>query len=424
MPSAVDPRTPVIVGCGQVTQRVGALEDAREAIELMTLAAERAAEDAGAPELLRRADSIRVPQGLWKYENPARFLGERFGAERPETAGSAIAGTSVQSMLNDAAIEITRGRRDVVVIVGGETEHSERRAKRRGASFETTAIQGGQPDRIFGNVEQPLWGNPDIEGGVTSPAITFALFESAIRHHRGESVEEHRRRISELWAGLASVAAGNPGAWNQDGLDAETIAAPVGANRMVAAPYTKYHVSNMVVDQAAALILTSVETARRLGVASDRWVYPHAGTDAVVVRHVSERDELYEEPAMKVAGERVYELAGIGPEDLDHVDLYSCFPSAVQLGADALPGSPALGDRRPHLPRRSLQQLRDPLHRHDRRAAAGDAGLQRAGLLRRRLLLEARVRRLRVAAARAPVPVRRRGRRGGHASRAELCARV
>ena len=120
MPVAVDPRTPVIVGSGQVTQRVPAIEDAREPIELMVEAAERAAEDAGAPELLRRADSIRVPQGLWKYENPARYLGERFGAERPETATSAIAGTSVQGMLNDAAAAILAGERDVVLIVGGE----------------------------------------------------------------------------------------------------------------------------------------------------------------------------------------------------------------------------------------------------------------------------------------------------------------
>jgi acetyl-CoA C-acetyltransferase len=335
--SALDPRTPVIVGCGQVTQRVDQIEEASEAIELMSAAAEQAAADAGAPELLAMADSIRVPQGLWKYENPAAFLAERFGAQNPETATSAIAGTSVQSMLNDAAVGIAEGRRDVVLIVGGETEHTKRRAKRSGSEFGWTPIQAGTPDRTFGAGGDRNWrDNPDVEAGITSPALTFALFECAIRHHRGESVDAHRQRISELWAGLARVAAANPGAWNQDGLDAETIAAPVGGNRMVASPYTKYHVSNMVVDQAAALILTSVETAQRLGIAEEKWIYPLAGTDAVVVRHVSEREELYEEPAMRVAGERVYELAGITPDDLAHVDLYSCFPSAVQLGAQAL----------------------------------------------------------------------------------------
>ncbi len=343
MSSAIHPRTPVIVGCGQVTQRVEHIDDAREAIALMRLAAERAAEDAGAPELLARTDSIRIPQGLWKYQNPARYLGEQFGAQNPETVGAAIAGTSVQSMLNDAAVGIASGERDVVLIVGGETEHTKRRAKRSGTAFEATPIEAGPPDRIFGASDRHWRDNPDVEAGITSPALTFALFECAIRHHRGESVAAHRQRISRLWAGLARVAAANPGAWNQTGLDAESIASPVAGNRMVASPYTKYHVSNMVVDQAAALILTSVETARQLGIPEQKWVYPLAGTEAVVVRHVSERDELYDEPAMRIAGERVYELAGISADDLAHVDLYSCFPSAVQLGAQAL----GLSEERP-----------------------------------------------------------------------------
>ena len=31
--------------------------------------------------------------------------------------------------------------------------------------------------------------------------------------------------------------------------------------------------------------------------------------------------------------DRLFELAGSGPDDLDHIDLYSCFPSAVEIGA-------------------------------------------------------------------------------------------
>lgn len=335
--AGVDPRTPVLVGQGQVTQRVETLGEAREPLELMAEAMERAAADAGAPALLARADSIRVPQGLWKYQNPARVLGERFGATGFETATAAIAGTSVQSMLNDAALAIASGTRDVVVIVGAETEHSKRRAKRAGTVFEHSQVAGGEADRVFGARGHGDWReNPDVQSGITSPALTFALFESAIRHHRGETVAAHRARISGLWAAFAQVAARNPGAWNREGLDAETIATPSGRNRMIAAPYTKFHVSNMVVDQGAALILTSAATARALGIPESRCVYPLAGTDAVVVRHVSEREQLHEEPAIRVAGRRVYELAGTAPEDLGPVELYSCFPAAVQLGAEGL----------------------------------------------------------------------------------------
>ena len=103
------------------------------------------------------------------------------------------------------------------------------------------------------------------------------------------------------------------------------------------------------------------------------------------------------------------ELAGIGIDDFAHVDLYSCFPSAVQIGADEL----GLGlDRAPHrhrravLRRRSVEQLRDARHRHDGRAVARIAGCVRARQRQRRLRHEARVRRLLHHAACRGVPRR------------------
>jgi acetyl-CoA C-acetyltransferase len=94
--------------------------------------------------------------------------------------------------------------------------------------------------------------------------------------------------------------------------------------------------SNNDVDQSAALVLCSVEAARRLGVPEDRWVFPLAGTDAHDTPFVSNRENLHSSPAIRVAGRRVLELAGLGLDDVRHVDLYSCFPSAVQIGATEL----------------------------------------------------------------------------------------
>jgi acetyl-CoA C-acetyltransferase len=76
----LDPRTPVLVGCGQILQRAEDPALAQEPLGLMIQAAERAAEDAGAPALLAALDSIRVPRGLWRYANPGALLRERFGA--------------------------------------------------------------------------------------------------------------------------------------------------------------------------------------------------------------------------------------------------------------------------------------------------------------------------------------------------------
>jgi acetyl-CoA C-acetyltransferase len=115
---------------------------------------------------------------------------------------------------------------------------------------------------------------------------------------------------------------------------------------MISWPYTKLMNSNNMVDQAAALILTTVETAKRLGVPAERWVYPYAGTDAHDTYAISERDELHRSPAIRIAGARALELAGLGIDDLDYVDLYSCFPSAVQIAAAEL-GLPLDDPRRP-----------------------------------------------------------------------------
>jgi acetyl-CoA C-acetyltransferase len=104
--------------------------------------------------------------------------------------------------------------------------------------------------------------------------------------------------------------------------------------------------SNNMVDQAAALILTSVETATRLRIPTERWVYPYAGTDAHDTYAISERAELHRSPAIRIAGARALALAGLGIDDVDYVDLYSCFPSAVQVAAAEL-GLPVDDPARP-----------------------------------------------------------------------------
>ncbi len=335
MREAVAARTPVLVGCAQLVQRVPDVALAKEPLALMEEAARGAAEDAGAPGLLAQLDSIRVTQGLWEYANPAAWLGERFGAAQAETLLGLISGTTVQSMLSDAALAIQQGRRDVVLLAGGEAEHTKRRAQRSGAALAWTKLAGPKPDRVVG-VPLSWEQNPDIRAGLRAPAQSFALFETALRFARGESVAAHRARLGALWERFARVAADNPNAWVRSAPSAEAIATPSDANPWVAYPYTKYLVANMVVDEAAALILCSAEAARRHGIPESRWVFPLAATEAVVARHLSERVAYDDEPPMRIAGQRALELAGVDAGALDFVDLYSCFPSAVQLGADAL----------------------------------------------------------------------------------------
>ena len=65
-------------------------------------------------------------------------------------------------------------------------------------------------------------------------------------------------------------------------------------------------------------------------------MFPWAGTDAHDTYAVSNRRDLHSSPAITEAGKKLFSLAGIGPDDVDHIDLYSCFPSAVEVGAESL----------------------------------------------------------------------------------------
>ena len=91
--------------------------------------------------------------------------------------------------------------------------------------------------------------------------------------------------------------------------------------------------ANSRVDMGAGLILTTLDKARALGVSGGKLIHLHAGTEANDTQTTSERWSFTESPSMRIAGGRALELAGLTPEQVDHCDLYSCFPSAVQIAA-------------------------------------------------------------------------------------------
>jgi acetyl-CoA C-acetyltransferase len=65
-------------------------------------------------------------------------------------------------------------------------------------------------------------------------------------------------------------------------------------------------------------------------------VFPHSGADAHDTDSVSHRGDLSSSPGIRAVGRQALELAGVGIDDIAHVDLYSCFPSAVQIAAAEL----------------------------------------------------------------------------------------
>ncbi len=327
--------TPVLVGIAQNEQRPEDPQTAREPLALMLDALQAAAEDAGAPELLSSAGSIRVVRGRWPYKNPARVIAESLGNPNAETALTRFGGNFVQTTVNQAALDIQAGKQEVILITGAECGSTQAKAARAGLDLRTDLPwqdAPGEPDLWIG-ADQPMFHEYERAVGIMQPIQIYPMFENALRAHLGEGVEEHQRNISELWARFSAVAASNPHAWLKDARSAEEIRTPSEFNRPVSFPYPKLMNSNNNVDQGAALILCSERKARALNIPEDKWIYPWAGTDAHDAYMTSNRSSFYESPAIRIGGRRVLELAGLTPADLDHVDVYSCFPVAVQVGA-------------------------------------------------------------------------------------------
>lgn len=318
----------MIIGAAQ---RNASDDTDHDPIDEMVRVAERALADAGEAAVRDALGAVRVLGGIWPYKDPGRLVAAALGVEEAWTSRSAIGGNEVYDLVGDTAARIADGSLDAALVCSSEVGRTRRRLAKRG---EEATWHPERDDAVPDEGEPAFPAMMDqamISAGVRSAPVFYALAESAIRHRRGEDVAANLGRIGAMWAAAAQVAAGNPHAVLRDAPSAEVISTITPANRLVAHPYPKLMTANIDVDQAAALVMVSVETATRLGVPRDRWVFPVAATgddDEMIPTH---RHALDESPAMGRSGRRALELAGVGVDDCRYLDLYSCFPAAVEL---------------------------------------------------------------------------------------------
>jgi acetyl-CoA C-acetyltransferase len=326
-------RMPVIVGVGQITQRPET-ERPREPLALMAEAARRAEADAQAGDLLHELDSIRVVNILsWPSKDPPRDLAHALGVAPREALYTAVGGNTPQWQVNEVAQAIADGDVRLALIAGAESMYSARRARAKGIDLGWSPR--GRPDVDVGDM-RPGTSDQEAKHGAALPVVVYPLFENALRAHYGRGLDAHRRALGELFAPFSATAARNEYAWFRQARSAEEIATPGPDNRYVGFPYTKYMNAIIDVDQGAALLITSAAEARRMGIPESRWVYLWGGGHATDHWFISERVNYWSSPAIRVAGERALANAGVAIGDIDLFDIYSCFPSAVQITRDML----------------------------------------------------------------------------------------
>jgi acetyl-CoA C-acetyltransferase len=194
-------------------------------------------------------------------------------------------------------------------------------------------MYGGGPEG-----EPERWGE-DREGcsaqetahGLSFPANTYPLFENALRAKLGRSIEAHQQAMGRLFERFNAVASQNPHAWFPRRRSASEIASEGPDNRMVGFPYTKYLNAIIRVDQAGAVIMASSACADRLGVAAGKRVHLHGCADTTEVWNPIDRQDLAASPAIRLASRKALEMADKQIADVALFDIYSCFPSAVEI---------------------------------------------------------------------------------------------
>ena len=339
----IDPRTPVLVG-------VGTCFDDVEAVELMVRAAEAAGKDAGTTGLLDAVQRVAVPRGTWSYTDPGRIVASRLGARNAHTHLVDL-GIPQQTLINHALSAILTGELEVALIVGAEAKARAARAAKRSSAANAEGIvsvlrravpgveaaeateidqRGATPD-VHQMPEGEVLARVELETGLFAPVEQYALMESALRAGDGITVDAHRREIAELWSRFNVVARTNPEAAFPVAMSVDALLEFGPEHRPLAFPYGKWHASQWTVDQAAALLLCSVEAAERFGVDRAQWIFPLVGVDSSAAVSLTKRRHLERWPAMRVLGDAASERIGRPLAECDHAELYSCFPLAVRV---------------------------------------------------------------------------------------------
>lgn len=265
--------------------------------------------------------------------NPPESIARRIGAAPARRIYSDIGGTEPLHHLLELMQGIAHGEINVALLAGAEAIATQRQATRKGWELDWHEDFDAPLDKREAHVS--FAAREEVRGGLTLPAHFYALIENSQAHHLGHNVHWHRQYMAQLMAPFSSVAAANPYAQSRIAYPASMLAQPGPGNYPISLPYTKLLVAQDAVNQSAALLLTSVEHAQRLGIDPRQWVFLEAYAEGVD-QYLSRREDTGRSEAMARVLTAALDRADAVAREMDLVDIYSCFPCAVHAASDAL----------------------------------------------------------------------------------------
>ncbi len=341
--SDLPPGTPVIVGVGQFSERLGqpgyrALSAADLAAEALRAAVDDTGVDAG--QVIAAIDTVAAVRAfddahpaavapLGAPDNVARAVAGRVGARPRRAILGPTGGQSPQKLVNDLCAEIAVGRSEVTVLVGAEVISTVRNLSGRPAAERpdfTEHVAGSLEDHGYGT--DGMTPSQAVLHQMTEAAVFYTVLENARRARLGAGRADYARSMGELFSPFTTVAAANPHAASPVEHTAAELISVDERNRRITDAYPRLLVARDQVNQGAAIVIMSLAAARRLAIPTEKLVFLHGHAD-LTERELLVRPDLSRSPAAVAAIRYALDMAGVGVDELAALDLYSCFPIAV-----------------------------------------------------------------------------------------------
>ncbi|MHC0504761.1 acetyl-CoA acetyltransferase [Achromobacter aegrifaciens] len=261
-------------------------------LDLMAQGIARALDDCGL--------QLNDVDGLFGAATQSRMvtlaLKEYLGIQPRYGDSTYLGGSSFMTHVAHAAAAIEAGLCEVAVITYGSTQRSAGRSN-----------VGGRESNPYETPYRPFM-----------PASAYAMAASRHMHDYGTT----REQLAEIAVAARKWAQLNPMAWEQGDLSVNDV---LNA-RMVSYPLT-IRDSCLVTDGGGALVMTSAARARDLRKPP---AYVLGCGEAYSHQSISNMANLTE-TAAKLSGAKAYQMAGLGPSDVDVIELYDAFTITTLL---------------------------------------------------------------------------------------------
>ncbi|KAK6360116.1 hypothetical protein TWF730_006269 [Orbilia blumenaviensis] len=322
------PAVPIIIGVADVINRSTRIEDAKEPADLMHQAILDAIKDTESPksELLRaNIDSIdAVNTWTWPYPDLPGLLAEKLRVNPSHKHISIHGGNQPGFLFDEAARRISKRQAKVAVVTGGEALASLGACAAAGKlpppGWSPSAAEvSGVPSPTTRDLGSDLGALHDIG----APIHIYPLYENGYRAYRNQSISDNNKESSRIYGNFAKISEKHPYSWNfGKSMSEEMIGTVSKKNRMICFP--------------CAVILTSTEFAKELGVPEAKWIYALGGAGTQDSTYFWLRPNYHSSPAITQSLDAALRVSNLSTVDIDVYDLYSCFPIVPKIAGHHL----------------------------------------------------------------------------------------